>query len=81
MGFIRILLVIVIVYYLWSLVSRFVLMPLLQGYFGNAASGNRKKENPGNGKEGETFFSTSSPKKKYISRDKGEYVNFEEIKD
>ncbi|MBN2611324.1 MAG: DUF4834 family protein [Bacteroidales bacterium] len=80
MGFIRILLIIVIVYYLWTLVSRFILVPLLQGYFGNAASGSRKKQYQTR-KEGDTHITANSPQKKFISKDRGEYVDFEEIKD
>ena len=85
MGLIRIIIIFILLYYLLRLVMR-VVVPFLLGSYVNRkmngfsetpgskqAGGNRKKE-------GEVTVDYS-PQQKKKSRDQGEYVEYEEIKD
>ena len=78
MAFLRILLILVLLYYAWRIISRYILFPLLQGYYSNSGSQHQNKHY-NKSKEGETTINFVSPKKKYISKDKGEYVDYEEV--
>lgn len=79
MGFIRLLLIIIVFYYVWKLVSRYILLPLLQGYFVNTGNNKGNRQHRAK-KEGGTTININSQKKKIINSDNGEYVDYEEIK-
>ncbi len=78
MAFIRFLLILALVYYAWRIISRYILYPLLQGYFANSGNQQQHKHYRKN-KEGETTINYVSQKKKFITKDRGEYIDYEEI--
>jgi hypothetical protein len=79
MGFIRTLLIIILMYYLWKILFRYIVIPLFQKnskVAGNQKSGHYRATK----KEGETTIDFIPDKKKIISKDNGEYIDYEEYK-
>jgi hypothetical protein len=79
MVFIRTLLVILLIYYLGKLLFRYVILPLLQKS-GNPSGYQRSQQYKSSKREGETTIDIIPDKKKIISKDKGEYIDYEEHK-
>lgn len=78
MGFLKALIIAFLVYILLQMIGR----SLLARYFGQAATNIREKEyRKKKKKEGEVSISFQPQMKKRISRDMGEYVDYEEIKE
>ena len=74
-GFLRTLFVIIIVYYAIKLIAKYVL-PL----FMNQPNQHKNFQNDRQGRqEGEVTIEGKRPKEGRISRDEGEYVDFEEV--
>jgi len=86
MGFIRTILFIVVVYYLLKVVIRYIL-PLLFGNYMNRRMNdfsnqyNRQQQSTGKKKEGEVTVDAPSNRTSAKNKDRGEYVDYEEIKD
>ncbi|MBN2275617.1 MAG: DUF4834 family protein [Bacteroidales bacterium] len=87
MGFIRTILIIVVLYYLIKIVIRYI-VPVLFGNYMNRKMNSfsdqyhHQQHTAGRRKEGEVTIDTSkagsSPQKR---NDRGEYIDYEEIKD
>lgn len=80
MGFLRTLIIIILIYYIWRFIFRYIILPLYQGYTTGAKNHNSQPFRR-TGKEGETIINYKPDKKKIIDKDKGEYVDYEDIKD
>ncbi|MBN2214477.1 MAG: hypothetical protein JW723_09550 [Bacteroidales bacterium] len=79
MGFLRTLLVIILIYYLWKILFRYVIIPLLRKS-SNVTGNERSRQHKTTRRDGETTIDFIPDKKKIISKDKGEYVDYEEHK-
>jgi hypothetical protein len=87
MGFIRAILFIIIVYYLVRIVTRYIL-PLLFGNYMNRRMNdfsnryNTQQHNINKKKEGEvTIDASNTGPSSQKRKDRGEYIEYEEIKD
>ena len=87
MGFLRIIAIIVIIYYLFKILVR-IFMPLLakevikkaERKFGNQSYNQQNSYyKPKNGKEGETVIDQMPQPSKKSNKKIGEYIDFEEI--
>ena len=79
MSFLRILIVIILVYYIWKIIFRYIILPLFQK--NSSVAGNQQSRRYQSGKrEGETTIDFIPDKKKIITKDKGEYIDYEEHK-
>ena len=83
MQFLRIILILIIIYYLGRLIFRLIFPYLFQGYInkrtGNS-SGKKHYSKNKNKKEGEITIDYIHRKDKKFSKDKGEYIDFKEVK-
>ncbi len=79
MVFIRTLLVIILIYYLGKLFFRYIIFPLLQKS-DNLSGDKQSRQYKSSRREGETTIDFIPDKKKIVSKDKGEYVDYEEHK-
>lgn len=80
MGFLRTLVIILLIYYIWKIIFRYVIIPLLQK--NSYTAGNQQaQQRKARKKEGETTIDFTTRKRKIISKDKGEYVDYEEDKE
>jgi len=85
MGFIRTILFIVVVYYLVKVVIRYIL-PLLFGNYMNRRMNDfsdqfNRQRSTNTKKEGEVTVDFPSDHKSTKNKDRGEYVDYEEIKE
>jgi len=80
MGFLRTLIIILLIYYIWKFVFRYIIIPLLakNGYAAGNRQSHQRKERK---REGETTIDFTTGKKKVIGKDKGEYIDYEEYKE
>jgi len=77
MGFLRTLIIILLIYYIWKIVFKYIILPLLQK--NSYAAGNRQShQHKARKREGETTIDFATDKRKIISKDKGEYIDYEE---
>lgn len=82
MGFIRFLLIIALVYLVIMLFIRYIFPWLLKRFFRKMESQINQEYGFGQESKRSTTDTTgNSKKKKKISNDEGEYINYEEIKD
>mgnify|MGYP001036699046 CR=1 FL=1 len=73
MGFLRLILIFLVIYFVAKLLSRVFFTPST----GNSGSSGEQKK-----KEGEvTIDNSATNRKKQISKDEGEYIDYEEVKD
>jgi len=81
--FIRVILIILIIYYLVKLISRFVIPFLFKRYAKNINenTGKRKNQNYRKKKEGEVTIDYTPKEKKHFDKNSGEYIDFEEVED
>jgi hypothetical protein len=80
MGFIRTLIIILLIYYIWKIIFRNIIVPFFLK--NNHVTGNKQSHQYKNRKrEGETTIDIVPDKRKIISKDKGEYVDYEESKE
>ncbi len=82
MGLLRTILFIALIYFLWRLVTVFVIYPFVKGYSGGG--GNRGKGTEfrnSRKKEGDVTIDYLSKHDKMVNKDKGEYVDYEELDD
>jgi hypothetical protein len=79
MGFLRTLIVIILIYYLWKILFRYVILPLFQKN-SNTSETHRSRQYRTTKREGETTIDFIPEKKKIISKDNGEYIDYEEYK-
>ena len=80
MGFIRTLIIIILIYYIWRIIFRYIIIPLLRN--NSYATGNQQAhQRKTRKKEGETTIDFATGKKKIISKDKGDYVDYEEYEE
>ncbi len=75
MGLLRTILILIFIYYLWKLVSVYILQYLVKGNSKKTGSHHRYY----NKKEGQVTIDYIPEKKKKISKDKGEYIDYEEV--
>ena len=79
MGFIRFILILVLVYFLFKLLFTWVFGPFLRGYYSQGPQQNKDYGNSGK-REGEVTIDFMPKNKKVVNKDKGEYIDYEEIK-
>ena len=80
MGFLRTLIIIILIYYIWKVVFRYIIIPLFLK--NNSVAGNQQaRRHKTSKREGETTIDIVPDKRKIISKDKGEYVDYEEYKE
>jgi hypothetical protein len=80
MGFLRTLIIILLIYYIWRIVFRYIILPLFQK--NSYATGNRQShQRKARKREGETTIDFATGKRKIIGKDKGEYIDYEESKE
>ena len=83
MQFLRIILILIIIYYLGKLIVRLIFPYFFQRYV-NKRTGNysdsQRYSRPKNKREGEITIDYIDKKEKKISKDKGEYIDFKEVK-
>jgi hypothetical protein len=81
--FLRIILILIIIYYLGKLILRLIFPYFFQRYI-NKKTGNyfgrSKHSKHKNKREGEITIDYINKKEKKISKDEGEYINFKEVK-
>jgi len=81
--FLRIILILIIIYYLGKLILRLIFPYFFQRYVkrrtGNY-SGRRQYSKQKSKREGEITIDYINKKEKKISKDKGEYIDFKEVK-
>jgi hypothetical protein len=77
MGFLRTILILILIYYLWKMVSIYILKNVVK----SNTKTTRDHRRSYNKKEGEITIDYIPEKKKKISRDKGEYIDYEEIQE
>ncbi len=83
MVFLRFILLLIIIYYLGKFIFRIFFPYLFQQYVNRETGGSGyKKENQGQKRkrEGEVTIDYLSKKQKKIGKDKGEYIDFKEVK-
>jgi len=85
MSLLRTILIIIVIYYVIQIVTRYVLPGLFYNYMDNkmdefSKGGKTRKEESGR-REGEVTVNYKSDKNRNNKHDKGEYVDYEEIKD
>jgi hypothetical protein len=80
MGFLRTLVIIILIYYVWRLIFRYIIIPLLQKK-STAAGNQQSRQRKARKSEGKTTIDFPAGKKKIIGKDKGEYVDYEELKE
>lgn len=80
MGFLRTLIIILLIYYIWKIVFRYIILPLLQKN-SYAAENQQSHQRKARKREGKTTIDFATGKKKIIGKDKGEYVDYEEYKE
>ena len=87
MGFIRTLLFLIVIYYLVKIVMRYVLPFLFGNYMNRKMNEFSKQHNPqqtraqGHRKEGEVTIDTNAYREDKKRKNRGDYVEYEEIKD
>lgn len=74
-GFVRTLVVVIVIYYLIKLISRFVL-PL---FINQPNQRNNFRQQRPTRKEGDVTIEGDRPRSGQFSKDEGEYVDFEEV--
>lgn len=83
MQLLRIILILIIIYYLGKLILRLIFPYFFQRYVnkrtGNYTGRGQYSKNKSK-KEGEITIDYIDKKEKKISKDKGEYINFKEVK-
>ncbi len=83
MQLLRFILLLIVIYYLVRLVLRLVFPYIFQRYI-NKKTGNysdrRRSSRQKTGKEGKVTIDFIDKKEKKISKDKGEYIDFKEVK-
>lgn len=80
MGFLRTLIIIILIYYIWRLIFRYIILPLLRKN-SNAAGNQQSQKRKARKREGETTIDFATGKRKIVGKDKGEYVDYEESKE
>jgi hypothetical protein len=83
MSFLRAILIIVVIYFLARLIIRMFFPFLFQGYVNRKMrdyNGKKQHSNKRHKKEGEITIDYLKKKEKKISKDKGDYIDFKEIK-
>ncbi len=83
MGFLRTILVIIIIYFLTRLIVKLFFPFLFKGYVNRKMRDNNDSNQDfrkSRKKEGDITIDYLSKKDKKISKDKGEYIDFKEIK-
>ena len=82
MALLRIILILIITYYLIRLIVRLFFPYLFQRYVNNKMGGSNKQDysSQKRKKEGEVTIDYLNRKKKRIDKDKGEYIDFKEVK-
>ncbi len=80
MGFLRTLIIIILIYYVWKIVFRYIILPLLQK--SNYATGKQQsRQHKTTKREGKTTIDFAQGKRKIIGKDKGEYIDYEETRE
>lgn len=83
MSFLRAILIIIVIYFLARLIIRMFFPFLFQGYVKRKTrdfNGRNQNSNKKRKKEGEITIDYLNKKEKKISKDKGEYIDFKEVK-
>ncbi len=80
MGFLRAILIFILVVYLGGLITRYV-FPLLLRRYVRKRTGNDKRyrQNDKQKKEGEVTIDYQPEKSKKIKKNKGEYIDYEDV--
>jgi hypothetical protein len=86
MDVIRTILIIIIIYYVIKFVSRYILPVILNNYVSrkmNEFSGNQGRQHDKNraAREGEVIINDRARTEEKKRKDRGEYVDYEEIRD
>lgn len=83
MQLLRIILILIVIYYLGKLIIRLIFPYFFQRYV-NRRTGNYSGRNQYSGqkrkREGEITIDYIDKKEKKVSKDKGEYIDFKEVK-
>ena len=79
-GFLRTLLILLTIYFIFKLVMRIILPYILKSYIEKKQREMYGQQPPSQKKEGEVTIDYVPEKNKKGDSDKGEYVNYEEIK-
>lgn len=80
MGFLRTLIIILLIYYIGRFLFRYIILPLFQKN-SYAAGSQKSHQHKARKREGETTIDFATGKKKIIGKDKGEYIDYEEFKE
>jgi hypothetical protein len=77
-GFFRTILILLAVYYLYKFFTKF-LFPLLLKRYVNKVAGNRQQNSQFERRNGDVTIKYNNKKDKKVDKDKGEYVDYEEV--
>lgn len=77
-GFFRTILILLAVYYLYKFFTKF-LFPLLLKRYVNKVTGNRQQNSQFERRNGDVTIKYNNKKDKKVDKDKGEYVDYEEV--
>lgn len=77
-GFFRTILILLAVYYLYKFFTKFLFPFLLKRYV-NKVTGNRQQNSQFERRNGDVTIKYNNKKDKKVDKDKGEYVDYEEV--
>lgn len=82
MGLLRLVFILILFYFLWKLITVFIIYPFAKGYSGN--TGNRGRNGGfknSRKREGDITIDYVSKHKKRFNKDEAEYIEYEEMDD